>query len=337
MEELKCVSQFLVERLGQDNLNCNPKKSELISDNLDDNIELDGSVLIAKRETKYLGQFIDSKGKSRVILKESAFGKLYSFLNSTSDLSKLAQIRLISIYSKSKIMHLLQLICVGEREHIEETWKMIRKVFFRTVLKRDTNPKECMCFYKLGFYEIMVRPMVKIMLSVLYSGKPDERATIQTALTKCMEVWITYEQNLLQDLRTYVTELIHNPRLMPDLARFDELRLEDGWFRIVRGASGSSFKRMYILPTVILWASNAKMHEVEERLARAAKASDQRLANIEMEECGKIISRYCMAVEYCHLYSSQSERILSKDWSQAYSDLLMDAVAISDRTNSLPF
>jgi len=62
---------------------------------------------------------------------------------------------------RSKINHLIPVITLGES--LAESWKNIRSVIFNFVFQRATFPKESASLFKMGFYDIMIRPLVKVI------------------------------------------------------------------------------------------------------------------------------------------------------------------------------
>ena len=61
----------------------------------------------------------------------------------------------------SKINHLLPLISLNG--YLEQSWKCIRKIIFRDILKAQTTPLESAITLGLGYYNIIIRPMMKII------------------------------------------------------------------------------------------------------------------------------------------------------------------------------
>ena len=112
--DLQNQTNTVTSLLEELNLLINPNKSELISNNSKDSIEISGSTIHANQEGKYIGQYVDSDGKAKHVLKENCFGKMYDILRQTKDISLLARIRLFNIYSKTKINHWLPILALSE-------------------------------------------------------------------------------------------------------------------------------------------------------------------------------------------------------------------------------
>ena len=229
---LQIAVSTLVTELETNDLQLNPGKCEVLTDDLGDSITIGDQLLQTKTETKYIGQLIDNKAQPKVYLKESAFGPFYDLLRSFGDVSKLTRIRLFNVYSKSMISHHLVVVCLGEPEHIRDTWKLIRKVIFRTVLQKDTSPKECMAFYKLGFYEVLIRPLIKFSTLPFFASKQQEYEELRTSISKCLQLWISEEENLSQPVLSHISSLIDNPASKIDPNHFDFLRINDSWKRL---------------------------------------------------------------------------------------------------------
>ena len=74
-------------------------------------------------------------------------------------LTSIAKIRLFHIYMKSKVNHLIPLISITEG--IKELWKAIREIIFKYLLEYSTMPRESVSAFSLGYYDTIIRPVVK--------------------------------------------------------------------------------------------------------------------------------------------------------------------------------
>ena len=145
------------------NLKINIKKCELISDNVEDKISDKNNklVILPTEETKYLGQIINSQGIATTNIKNINFGPLINAINRQGQLTRIAKIRIFQIFMKSRINHLIPLISITGG--INELWKNIRKIIFRYLLEYSTLPRESASSFGLGFYEIIIRPVLKFI------------------------------------------------------------------------------------------------------------------------------------------------------------------------------
>ena len=111
--------------------------------------------------TKYLGQKINAEGLTEQIIADKLFGKLKSKLYKIRFLTRLTRIRLFKTYMISKVNHLLPIITLNG--HLSESWKCIRRIIFRDILKTQTSPLETAVTLGLGYYNIIIRPMIKTL------------------------------------------------------------------------------------------------------------------------------------------------------------------------------
>lgn len=313
----------------------NADKCEFLSEDPNECIKIKDRVLGSNQSAKYVGQIIDANGLSQVILKEESFGKFYNLLNSIDDISLLARLRLFNVYCKSKINRLLPLIAMGSEDNIRCAWKLLRKVVFRNVLRKKTLPKECMAFYKLDAYEMLCRPLIKALSNEFFANDSDEYQCLRQGLRVAIGVLLTEEVNLgdtfRQELGRIATDFSHPI----DLSILDNLRINDAWTRVSRGEIDSNIHREYILPTVLLYLSNAKIHEIEGRLKRAARTEDPLIKSKETSEAKGEIRKYCVALEYLDKFQAQEERKISDDWDTIAEEIALDDTIISVRLGEL--
>ena len=76
------------------------------------------------------------------------------------ELTKTAKIKIFQIYVKSKINHIIPMITLTGG--INALWKTIRKFIFNYLLEFNTMPRESASAFKLGFYEIIIKPIKKL-------------------------------------------------------------------------------------------------------------------------------------------------------------------------------
>ena len=142
-------------------LHINGNKSELISDNLNDKIidKRNKLEIIAKEDAKYLGQIINCIGVPITDVSFMNFCELLNVTTKEGTLTRIAKIRLFHIYMKSKINHLIPLIAITGG--IKQLWKTIREIIFKYILEYSTMPRERSSVFNLGYYEVILRPVIK--------------------------------------------------------------------------------------------------------------------------------------------------------------------------------
>ena len=112
-----------------------------------------------KKKGKYLGQLINNMGVTENIIETKTFGKLINKLSMFNGFAKSSKIRIFKIFLISKVNHLLPLIAFSE--NLDASWKCIRKIIFRNILDKHTLPLETAVALGLGYYNIIIRPLIK--------------------------------------------------------------------------------------------------------------------------------------------------------------------------------
>ena len=97
------------------------------------------------------------------------FGELLNVITKKGTLIRIAKIRLFHIYMKSKINHLIPLIAITGG--IKQLWKTIREIIFKYLLEYSTMPRESSSAFNLGYYEVILRPVIKFKeKNKIYTG-----------------------------------------------------------------------------------------------------------------------------------------------------------------------
>ena len=145
------------------------------------------------RKGKYLGQLINNQGLSENTIETKMFGKLINKLQIYNWFSKTTKIRIFKTYLISKINHLLQLIALSN--DLDSSWKCIRKIIFRNILNRQTLPLEATFALDLGYYNFMIRPLIKLVerYKKLRNNK-DEESSLIDAEKKSILFWMEIEK-----------------------------------------------------------------------------------------------------------------------------------------------
>ena len=195
VEELNDIYHNLKQELEKIDLAINPEKCEIISDDINDVIKDrdNDKIIMPTRKGKYLGQLINNQGLSENTIETKMFGKLINKLQTYNGFSKNTKIRIFKTYLISKINHLLPLIALSN--NLDSSWKCIRKIIFRNILNRQTLPLETALALGLGYYNIMIRPLIKLVerYRKLRNNK-DEESSLINAVKKSILYWMEIEK-----------------------------------------------------------------------------------------------------------------------------------------------
>ena len=118
IDQLKKAYVILKAKLKKLQMNLNPKKCEILSENQNDLIvdEEENITLYSKTQTKYLGQIINSRGEPMEIIKTSELKRISSAINNTTSmLSRRARIKIYKTYIRCKYQHLIPLIAYNRQ------------------------------------------------------------------------------------------------------------------------------------------------------------------------------------------------------------------------------
>ena len=123
-----------------------------------------------EKTEKYLDQSINSRGETNEIIKLEDIISIKKLINNTpSQLTLRARIKIFTTYIRSKFQHLLPLIAYSGQ--LEKTWNNIRKNIFYDTLKLNTLPKEAGALLNISFYNIVIKPLLKITEKIISSNQ----------------------------------------------------------------------------------------------------------------------------------------------------------------------
>ena len=164
--DINCLQKaydFFKQKVIKLDMKLNINKCELLSESQQDIItDKDNKTKITPINiAKYLGQNINERGEAATIINYSDILRIKSIIHSnTRNLSLRARIKIYNIYIKSRFQHLIPLISFSGK--LEDTWKNIRKSIFMDILNFNTLPRESGTLLGLSFYNIVVKPMIKM-------------------------------------------------------------------------------------------------------------------------------------------------------------------------------
>ena len=111
-----------------------------------------------------------------------------------------------------------------------------------------------------------------------------EKLYLWNSLSDTITVMLEEEVNHSQLLKAELGAILNSPSHPLCLDKLDQLKRIETWQRIKRGEVDFDIRRHYILPTVILFPANSKVHEIETRMAKAANTDDDLIRTKENQE-----------------------------------------------------
>ena len=301
----------VIELYNNLDLYINVDKCELISDAKEDTIKDNNQniQIIAKDEAKYLGQIINSEGIPTSDINKIQFGRLMNIISKYGELTKIAKIRIFLIYMKSKINHLIPLIAITGG--IEDLWKTIRKIVFNTLLEHSTLPRESASAFGLGYYEIMVRPILKLReRNMIYTNNIEEDEMIGKALINILKYWLVSEPKHTDFVKEIITANIEGKR-NDNYNCFDKIIIKECGDRLFRGHNlnedQSSKLRRIKCPGLIVLISNESAHEIKERIIKINKTVEDTKKKVEVNKISRIIEKILTCINYAKIEECEVE------------------------------
>ena len=187
----------------------NPEKCDILSDNKTNYIidESTGISINSNNIVKYLGQKIDNMGVSADMIENKLFGNLKNKLNKLKFLTRYTRIRIFKTYMITKINYLFPLICLNG--HIEESWKCIRRIIFRDVLLMQTTPLETLITLGIGYYNLMIKPLLKLIDKYAkFSKETTHIEILKNASIKAIIFWKSLERKLPDKIEKAINNMI---------------------------------------------------------------------------------------------------------------------------------
>ena len=158
----------------------------------------------------------------------------------------------------------------------KELWILIRILIFKTILTRNTLPREAASLFKCGFYDIIVRPILKLINTIdEYHKEPEYLAFLRHTAIKALTVMKEIEENHSTIINYAIESATNTNNQFPSLEQWDKyicesisVRLwEDGYSDMIKA---EILKIKY--PCLIFVLSNAPIHMAIEHSRNYYKA-----------------------------------------------------------------
>ena len=153
---------------------------------------------------------------------------------------------------------------------INDLWKTIRKFIFNHLLEYNTMPRESASAFNLGFYEIIIKPIKKLIKRNLdFTGNEDLNNMLNDCLINVLKQWLIVEPKHTDKVKKMIIDNIEKKKVS-DIEEMNDIMEEEYTERLFRGhnADNNSIKKLRKVksPSMILLISNEPEHEVKERI-----------------------------------------------------------------------
>ena len=105
---------------------------------------------------------------------------------------------------RSKVNHLIPLIVLSGG--VTELWKTIRKFIFVHLIEFSTLPRESASAFKLGYYDIIIRPVKKLLeRNYNFTNNKEEEEMLNECLNISFKNWIIQEPKYTEKIKVMST------------------------------------------------------------------------------------------------------------------------------------
>ena len=236
-DSLEKVFETIHKMIINKKMELNIEKCEYITADDEENFidPLTKNIIPKKKTVKYLGQYINQDGSASDPLKAWTYGTIGELLhNTTKHLSRRSRIKLYKTFIKAKFTHLIPLLAVSDK--LEQSWKSIRSIIFKNIIQLSTMPKESSALYGLSYYNIIIRPLIKIILNTTQKDNDDYINFLKEASKKAFLVWTTFEQKHNEKILNLIDNVLKNSLISP-LKEWDKQIILDASTRLFKNCN----------------------------------------------------------------------------------------------------
>ena len=214
-------------------------------------------------------------------------------LQKANFLSRLIRIRIFKVYMISKINHLLPLICLNG--YLVESWKTIRKIIFRNILEKQTTPLETMISLGLGYFNLIIKPMLKLINKEYKFSKNDVHYKfLKSAAQKALIHWKKLEEKLPEEIDTLITEMINGKKWF-EASELEKKIYTNIGTRLYRNNVNIEINLKDIrglkYPNYLYLLSNAISHEIIDTILQKEKSKNEKDKELKSKRIKILITR----------------------------------------------
>ena len=306
LKTLELTFEYIHNEFNNMDLSINYDKCELITSSGMDSIRLSPSVeLHSKPVAIYLGQEVDCNFTPVINISNKNFGIIINVLTKCHGLTILAKIRIFKIFMQSKINHLIPLITISGKA--KELWATVRKLIFKHILNRSTLPRESANNFGCSFYDIIMKPIVKLTDTAFEEGaEPQLIQFLKSICAMLAKTMIEVEPNHNELLAKATHEVLNNDQYY-DSATWNNLIKASVSIRLWEDEWSEQTKEAVLrikAPNIIHALSNATLHMIRENIIKYYKKEGD-----EKNECRKIIRENITKYLLCNHFLGKTSEI----------------------------
>ena len=315
----KAYDQTKVE-IEKIKLQINPDKCELISEEQNDSIKDTSEngemkIINSVNQAKYLGQVINEEGVPINNVKSISFGYISSVIRKDGSLTKIAKIRIFQTYMRSRINHLIPMIVLTDG--VSQLWKTVRKFIFEHLLEYNTLPRESASAFKLGYYEIIIRPVKKLIeRNREFTNNKDEDDMLKECLKMALRNWLIHEPKHTEKLKNIIVDNIEG-KADTSIDEMDKLINEEYSERLFRNhtVDENIVKKLRRIksPSLITLISNEPEHEIKSRILKYERVKEKEKQKKIKDKIIQKILKIKTAIEYIQNYQDNEESDINKN------------------------
>ena len=172
---------------------------------------------------------------------------------------------------------------------IEEVWKKIRKFIFNNLIEFNTLPRESASAFGLGYYEIIIKPIKKLIeRNKSFSGNEEETNMLNESLISALKQWLIAEPNQ----KEIIVDNIEKNKTS-NLKEFEAILINEYTERlyrnhIINNEIAQKLKKVKS-PSLIILLSNEPEYEIKQKINKLLNVKEQeKIDDIKMKMVQKV-------------------------------------------------
>jgi len=186
--------------------------------------------------------------------------------------------------------------------NIEEVCKKLRKFIFNNLIEFNTLPRESASAFGLGYYEIIIKPIKKLIeRNQIFSGNEEETNMLNESLISALKQWLIAEPNHTKKVKEIIVDNIEKNKTS-NLKEFEAILINEYTERlyrnhIINNEIAQKLKKVKS-PSLIILLSNEPEHEIKQKINKLLNVKEQeKIDDIKMKKVQKV-NKIKSAIEF---------------------------------------